>query len=156
MPVKSVLRWLLLLCLWFPGGVAMPGDMQKQTARTVASGDIAMWGIGLLIVLSVFFLCVWGVRKLNGLTVSGAEKMRVVGGLSLGLREKVILLQVGKKQLILGVTPGRIETLHVLEGDDCLIKEEPMSTAAETGFAQKLLQAIKASPECSRSRAPDA
>jgi len=146
MSVKIILCWFLLL--WFPACFAMPAtDIPKQTARTVASGDIAAWSIGLLMVLSVFFLCVWGVRKLSGLTVSGAEKMRVVGGLSLGMREKVILLQVGKKQLILGVTPGRIETLHVLEGDDCLLKEETVSTAAETGFAQKLLQAIKARPD---------
>lgn len=151
MPVKSVLCRLLFLFLWLPGGAAMSGDIQKQSARTVASGDIAMWAIGLLIVLSVFFLSVWGVRKLSGLTVGGAEKMRVVGGLSLGLREKIILLQVGRKQLILGVTPGRIETLHVLEGDDCLIKEETVSMTAETGFAQKLLQAIKARTEHSRS-----
>jgi flagellar protein FliO/FliZ len=141
-----------LLFLYFPGGEVMSAaDIQKQSARTVASGDIAMWSIGLLIVLSVFFLCVWGVRKLSGLSVSGAEKMRVVGGLSLGVREKVILLQVGNKQLILGVTPGRIETLHVLEGDDCLLKEETSSTNADTGFAQKLLQAIKARIEHSRS-----
>jgi flagellar protein FliO/FliZ len=155
MPVKIMLCRLLLL--WIPGTEAMPGtDIPKQTARTVASGDIAAWSIGLLIVLSVFFLCVWGVRKLSGLTVSGAEKMRVVGGLSLGMREKVILLQVGKKQLVLGVTPGRIETLHVLEGDDCLLKEETVPTAAETGFAQKLLQAIKACLEHNRRGSPDA
>jgi flagellar protein FliO/FliZ len=155
MPVKSVLCRLLLL--WSPVSFAVSAsDIPKQTARTVASGDIAAWSIGLLIVLSVFFLCVWGVRKLSGLTVSGAEKMRVVGGLSLGMREKVILLQVGKKQLILGVTPGRIETLHVLEGDDYLLKEETVSTAAETGFAQKLLQAIKARPEHNRRGSPDA
>jgi len=155
MPVKSVLCRLLLL--WFPCGEAMSAtDIPKQTARTIASGDIAAWSIGLLIVLSVFFLCVWGVRKLSGLTVSGTEKMRVVGGLSLGMREKVILLQVGKKQLVLGVTPGRIETLHVLEGDDCLIREETVSATAETGFAQKLLQAIKARPEHSRRGSPDA
>jgi len=153
MPVKSVLCRLLLL--WLPGAEAMSAtDIPKQTARTVATGDIAAWSLGLLVVLSVFFLCVWGVRKLSGLTVGGAEKMRVVGGLSLGLREKVILLQVGKKQLILGVTPGRIETLHVLEGDDCLIKEESVPAPAETGFAQKLLQAIKARPERSRSGPP--
>jgi flagellar protein FliO/FliZ len=143
MLVKIMLCWLLFL--WLPACFAMPGtDIPKQAARTVASGDIAAWGAGLLIVLSVFFLCAWGVRRLSGLTVSGAEKMRVVGGLSLGMREKVILLQVGRKQLVLGVTPGRIETLHVLEGDDCLIKEETVSKSAETGFAQKLLQAIKA------------
>jgi flagellar protein FliO/FliZ len=126
MPVKSVLCRLLLL--WFPGGEAMSAtDIPKQTARTVAFSDVAGWSIGLLIVLSVF---------------------------SLGMREKVILLQVGRKQLILGVTPGRIETLHVLEGDDCLIREETVSTATETGFAQKLLQAIKARTEHSRSGQP--
>jgi len=153
MPVKIMLCWLLFF--WFSASEAMPGtDIPKQTARTVAFSDIAGWSIGLLIVLSVFFLCVWGVRKLSGLTVSDAEKMRVVDGLSLGMREKVILLQVGKKQLILGVTPGRIETLHVLEGDDCLIKEETVSATAETGFAQKLLQAIKARTEHSRSGQP--
>lgn len=143
MPVKIIPCWFLFW--WLPLCVAAPGsDMPKQAAGTVASGDIAVWSIGLLIVLSVFFLCVWGVRKLSGLTVSGAEKMRVIGGLSLGLREKIILLQVGKKQLILGVTPGRIETLHVLEGEDCLIKQETVSASAETGFAQKLLYALKA------------
>ena len=150
MPLKIILCWFLFL--WVPFSEALSGtDIPKQAARTVASGDIAQWSIGLLIVLSVFFLCVWGVRKLTGLTVSGAEKIRVVGGLSLGLREKVIVLQVGKKQLVLGVTPGRIETLHVLEGDDCLIKEATVPTTAETGFAQKLLEAIKARTEHSRS-----
>lgn len=153
MLVKKFLYGLLFM--WLLGGEAMPAtDIQKQTTRTIAFGDIAMWSIGLLIVLSVFFLCIWGVRKLSGLTVSGAEKMRVVGGLSLGMREKVILLQVGKTQLILGVTPGRIETLHVLEGNDCLSTEEALPTAVESGFAQKLLQAIKARPEHSRRGPP--
>jgi flagellar protein FliO/FliZ len=143
MSVKIIPYWFLFF--YFAGSEALSGtDIPKQSARTVASGDIVEWGIGLLIVLSIFFLCIWSIRKLSGLTVSGAEKMRVVGGLSLGMREKVILLQVGKKQLILGVTPRRIETLHVLEGDDCLIREETMPAIMETGFAQKLLHAIKA------------
>lgn len=94
-----------------------------------------------MIVLGVFFLCVWGVRKLNGLAVNGTEQMRIVGGLSLGMREKVILIQVGRKQLIVGVTPGRIETLHVLENDDCLGKTQAVDT--ESGFAQRLMQALK-------------
>jgi flagellar protein FliO/FliZ len=146
MPLKILLHRLLFLWL-APASLASAADIPKQAARAAASGDIAVWGIGLLIVLSVFFICVWGVRKLNGLTIGGAEKIRMVGGLSLGMREKVILLQVGKKQLILGVTPGRIETLHVLEGDDCLIKEGPLPTAAEASFAHKLLQAMRPRPD---------
>lgn len=124
--------------------VAAAADMPKPTARTVAFGDIAAWSLGLFVVLGVFFLCAWGVRKLGGLTLGGGEKMRVVGGVSLGMREKVILLQVGKKQLVLGVTPGRIDTLHVLEGEDCLLAEEPAPSASAGGFVQKPRQAVKA------------
>lgn len=144
MPGKIIAVWLLFW--WFPACFAVPGaDVPKQTVRTVSSGDMLHWSVGLLMVLGVFLLCVWGMRKLSGITVNSAEKMRIVGGLSLGMREKVILLQVGKKQLILGVTPGRIDALHVLEGDDCLSREEssPLPMSMDTGFAQKLMQVMK-------------
>ncbi|MCX7103230.1 MAG: flagellar biosynthetic protein FliO [Methylobacter sp.] len=130
---------------WFPSCFAVQdSDSPKQAARVVSSGDMLNWTVGLLIVLAIFFFCVWGMRKLNGVAVSSAEKMRVVGGLSLGIREKVILLQVGKKQLVLGVTPGRIDTLHVLEGDDCLNQGE-LSTSKnlDNGFAYHLMQVMK-------------
>ena len=141
MPGKLMLVWSLFW--WFPACFAVPGaDVPKQTVRTVSSGDMLHWSVGLLIVLSIFFLCVWAMRKLSGITVNGAEKMRVVGGLSLGMREKVILLQIGKKQLVLGVTPGRIDALHVLEGDDCLNSEES-SIGKDGGFGAILMQMMK-------------
>ncbi len=136
----------LVFSIWFPECFALPGtDAPKQAVRVVSAGDMLHWAIGLLIVLAIFFFCVWGMRKLNGIAVSGAEKMRVVGGLSLGIREKVILLQVGKKQLVLGVTPGRIDTLHVLEGDDCLMQAEqsPAVKQLDNGFAYHLMQVMK-------------
>lgn len=133
--------WLLFG--WFPACFAAAADISTPKIRTVSSGDMLHWTVGLIIVLAVFFLCAWGVRKLSGMTAVGTEKMRVVGGLSLGVREKVILLQVGKKQLVLGITPGRIDTLYVLEGDDCLSKEQPPTTTPDGGFAQKLMQAMK-------------
>ncbi|MGZ4968445.1 MAG: flagellar biosynthetic protein FliO [Methylobacter sp.] len=141
MPVKIITAWLMLW--WFPACLAMQGaDAPKQAVRTISSGDMLHWGAGLLIVLAIFFFCVWGMRKLSGTSVSGAEKMRVVDGLSLGMREKIILIQVGKKQLILGVTPGRIDALHVLEGDDCL-NNEPLSSAKDSGFGAIVKQAMK-------------
>ncbi|MGZ8094892.1 MAG: flagellar biosynthetic protein FliO [Methylosarcina sp.] len=142
--VKVILCGILFI--WFPACLALPTaeDGSSQTARSLAAGDIAQWTMGLVMVLGVFFLCVWGVRRLSGITVNEADKMRVVGGLSLGMREKIILVQVGKKQLILGVTPGRIQALHVLEGEDCLIHEEMGPSTLKSGFALKLMQAIKA------------
>ncbi len=133
-----------LLFSWQPVGLAASFTEPGNTSLpAVASGAVMNWSLGLLIVLAVFMLCVAMLRKLNGSAVNGSEKMRVVGGIGLGMREKVVLLQVGKKQLLLGVTPGRIQTLHVLEGDDCL-RNDGSATLLENGFAQKLMQAIKA------------
>jgi flagellar protein FliO/FliZ len=141
--------WLSVMFLSF-NTTSSATDIQKQTAKTISFGDVSVWAISLLIVLSIFFVCIWVLRKLNASTANGTEKMHIIGGIPLGLREKVILLQVGKKQLILGITPGHIETLHVLEGDDCLMKEAAM-TATTSNFAQKLLQAISARPEYNRN-----
>ncbi len=136
--IAGLLYGWLPVCFALPDGVGTP----KQAVRTVSSGDMLHWGFGLLIVLGIFFFCIWGLRKLNGVVVNGPEKMRVVGGLSLGMREKVILLQVGKKQLVLGVTPGRIDTLHVLEGDDCLNSTEP-TPIGKGKFNEIIMQVMK-------------
>jgi flagellar protein FliO/FliZ len=141
MSIRFLGGWLLFLP--WSAGVALPADASVQRARTVASADIAQWSLGLLIVLAAFFLCIWFVRKFSGFSASGADRMRVIDGLSLGMREKVVLLQVGRKQLVLGVTPGRIQTLEVLEGEDCLVREAMPNAVGKGAFARKLMQAMK-------------
>jgi len=116
----------------------------RSAINPVSAGDMLGWSGGLLLVLMIFFFCIWLVRKVAGLSAVGPGMLRVVGGLSLGVREKVVLLQVGEKQLLLGVTPGRIETLQVLEGDDCLAGPARGRTGdSGFGFSRKLKQAMQ-------------
>jgi flagellar protein FliO/FliZ len=107
----------------------------------ISSTDFASWAFGLLIVLAIFAICVWSIKQLQRQQFNDGDRLQIVGGLSLGMREKLVLVQAGKKQLILGVTPSRIEMLHVLEGEDCLNKVtfEP----SENSFAYKLKQVMK-------------
>jgi flagellar protein FliO/FliZ len=56
--------------------------------------------LGMLLVLGLILAIAW---------------LRILGGLSMGSRERVVLIQVGETQLLLGVAPGRVQTLHVLE-----------------------------------------
>ena len=134
----------LVLAASFSICTAAPAqDGAKQAIRTVSPTDVMQWGMGLVLVLALFFACVWVMRKLHGLSAGGADKLRVVGGLSLGLREKIVLLEVGKKQLVLGITPGRIETLLVLDEADCLKSDTDRPAAADGAFAQKLIQVMK-------------
>ncbi|MGR9071567.1 MAG: flagellar biosynthetic protein FliO [Gammaproteobacteria bacterium] len=132
-----------LLAFFAPALSAASGELPKPASSVVSGGNVASWVLGLLTVLAVLFLCVWLLRKMNVAGMVGPGKMRVLGGLSLGVKEKVVLLEVGQKQLLLGVTPGRIENLCVLEGDDRLADERSVPDRdADAGFADKLRLAM--------------
>ncbi len=39
----------------------------------------------------------------------------MIGSRALGPRDRLVLVQVGEEQILLGLTPGRITPLHVLK-----------------------------------------
>jgi flagellar protein FliO/FliZ len=98
------------------------------------AGNLIQTTLGLLLVLLVIGAAAWGVKRFGHFQAGAQGRMKVVGGLSLGTRERVVLLQVGEQQLLVGVAPGTIQTLHVLA--------EPLPSDhkpdAPSGFAARL------------------
>lgn len=83
---------------------------------------------GLALVLALIFLLGWVVRRFAHLPGGGRGLIRVLGGVTLGSRERAVIVAVGGTRLLLGVAPGQVRTLHVLP------PEEP----AGGGFAAEL------------------
>ncbi|HKK13123.1 MAG TPA: flagellar biosynthetic protein FliO [Gammaproteobacteria bacterium] len=94
--------------------------------------------LGLLAVLAAIVVVAWLMRRVGRFQSGAGGALRILGGLSMGARERVVLVQVGDKQLLLGVAPGRVQTLHVLD--------EPLAGSQDreqTGrFAEKLRAAL--------------
>ncbi len=79
------------------------------------SGDYLMQLVmGLFVVLLCIVVLAWFAKKMNRFNSLADGSLKVIGGISMGSRERVVLLQVGEEQLLLGVSPGKINTLHVL------------------------------------------
>ncbi|MFB4393995.1 flagellar biosynthetic protein FliO, partial [Pseudomonas sp. LS_1] len=60
-----------------------------------------------------------------------------VGSRAIGPRDRLLLVQVGKEQILIGHSPGSIEALHVLA------EPVPMPASARPAapeFAQRLLE----------------
>ncbi len=110
-----------------------------KPTKVVTSDHVMSWALGLIIVIALFFACIWLMRKMGALPENSKQKMRGIAGLSLGGREKVMLVQVGEKQIVLGVSPGRINNLLVLEENDRVV-QEVKERDAESEFSQKLKQ----------------
>ncbi|WP_020483678.1 flagellar biosynthetic protein FliO [Methylomonas sp. MK1] len=134
----QIISVLIAPAVWADETATLP----RQTAKVVTSGDVAQWLLALLLVLALFFLSVWLLRKSGSLAFVGKSQLAVLAGLSLGMREKLVLVKVGEKQLLLGVSSGRIDKLLELEGDQRLFMNS--AEGQETSvFAKKLLQVMQ-------------
>ncbi len=126
---------------------------QKSVQRTttpvgdgiVTADPISVIG-GLLIVLLFIFLIAWLVKRIGALPLSNnMAVMKTIAAISVGPREKVVLIEVGEQQILVGVAPGRVSHLHTLE-----TKIDSNSPSASSEFSKKLKQIL--SPEVQAGR----
>ncbi len=89
---------------------------------------------GLILVVALIFLFAWLLKKFNLNQHSQNGLIRIIAGLSIGTRDRIVLIQVGEEQILLGLTPGRIEKLHSLSQP----VEAPGEQAVSSVFAEKL------------------
>lgn len=133
----SVLFYLFLDTSVLLAEPAMNGA--KIISNPVTGSTVLQWFLGLLFVLLIIVGCGWLLRKYGNITASAAGNLKVLGGVSVGTREKVLLLQAGKKQLVIGVAPGQVRMLHVLEEND-FADESACDKRSITPFSDQLDQ----------------
>ena len=98
-----------------------------------SAGNVTPAGIGSLgqvtlslgIVLAVIFGAAWALRRMRGFNKASGSALHVLADLPLGQKERAVLIRCGSTQLLLGVAPGRVTTLHVLA--------EPIDTQTPVG-----------------------
>ena len=85
-----------------------------ESVPAASAGSLAQVTLSLVLVLAAVFAAAWLVRRLRNFGRPGAGAIEVVADIALGTKERAVLVQVGSQQLLLGVAPGRVNTLHVL------------------------------------------
>lgn len=114
-------------------------SLSKQAVKSFNAVDLLLAFLCLILVLAMFFGLMWLLRKTKKFNLLQRNELSVVSGLSLGVREKLVLVKVGNKQLLLGVTAQRIDKLLELDGEQRLYLKEAQQ-ATEDSFADKLMQ----------------
>jgi flagellar protein FliO/FliZ len=110
------------------------GQHSVDTSTALASPGHVLRTLGsLTLVLLLLLGCNLLFRRKFGLIArsAGQRRLRVVERLSIGHRHSVVLVDIGDKQLVLGVTPDRITALDT-------------SPHACTSFGEELSQATQA------------
>lgn len=92
-------------CLAFASESGTPG----VSATSYLQAALAL-GLIVLLLLGT----AWFARKVSGGKGFGQGGMKVIGGVALGPRERIMLVEVGDSWLVIGIVPGQIRTLHTL------------------------------------------
>jgi flagellar protein FliO/FliZ len=93
----------------------------------------------LILVVSLILGLGWLARRMPGVgRASNTHALRIVGSLSLGPRDRVVVVEVGGTQLLVGVGQNGMTTLHTLA--EPLPVAQPSQGTAASPFAQLLAQ----------------
>jgi flagellar protein FliO/FliZ len=77
-------------------------------------GAVLQTLLGLAIVISFVFGCAWLARKFGVAGTKRTGLVRVIGGASLGNKERVSVVEIGDTWLVLGAAPGNVRLLHTM------------------------------------------
>ncbi|WP_438969999.1 flagellar biosynthetic protein FliO [Methylophaga sp.] len=114
--MKQLITSLSLLLMSLP--LLAAGQSEKAhtlTESPLSAVNLLQTLMGLLVVLGCIVLVAWLLKRTNSFHTAANGKLRVIAGIPLGTREKAVLVQIGEEQILLGVTPQQINTLHKLE-----------------------------------------
>lgn len=113
-PVVHLPPRLHALVLTLFGGVAR-AQSAANDAVGVSGATMLQTLLSLVLIVGILFGGAYLLRRLNGGRGFGnGGPMRIVGGLMLSPRERIVLVEVEDTWLVVGIVPGQIKTLHTL------------------------------------------
>ena len=98
-------------------GALLPGLSLAQTTAPSHEGSLVKVSLALLAVLIVLVLVLRLMRRMSGPKLLGQSVARLIGGVSLGARERVVVIEIGKQWIVVGVAPSGLTALATLSAD---------------------------------------
>ena len=103
------------------------------------AGQLTQLVFGLLLVLGLIFFLAWLLRRVQQAGPAGkGQVIELIGSRALGPRDRLMLVQVGSEQILLGLSPGTITALHVLKEP----VQVPDTESTTPEFAQRLMELL--------------
>ena len=99
------------------------GLLAQQELPGLASGFAQML-LGLGVVVALLLATLWLIKRLSA-PRGPAAGLKVLGGVAVGSRERLVLVEVGDKVLVLGVTANTINTLHTTDAGSLALGTPP-------------------------------
>lgn len=84
----------------------------QSTPTVLNHSELVKILTGLLIVLFLIILLSWLVKRFNVIQLSSSKGFEVIASMILGPKEKIMVLKVGARYLLIGVGAASVNTLY--------------------------------------------
>lgn len=115
---------IVMLCpaLIFANDTITPSKTSAQTSVGAlgAGAMISQVVVALAVVTALILVLAWCVKRLGGGAMLQQRGMKLTSVLPVGAREKVVLLEVENKKLLIGVASGHVSFLYAFDDASAL------------------------------------
>lgn len=115
--------------------VDTPKTLKSHT--DIGASNYVQMLFGLFAIVVFIFAVAWLIKRMGTLNPNHSSNLKIIAGLSVGQREKIVVIQVMDEQLLVGITQSNIQLLSKLEQP---IPEQSMHSLG--GFQDKLQSAM--------------
>ncbi|MGV3654100.1 MAG: flagellar biosynthetic protein FliO [Noviherbaspirillum sp.] len=98
--------------------------------------------VSLGLVLGLLALAAWALKRLGAARIAGAGVVKVVGGVAVGNRERIMVVEVADQWIVVGVAPGRVSALSAMPRQEGAAPDSAAAAAAPGGFPAWLKQSM--------------
>ena len=136
---------LLIAAAWICGTASAQLEATPALPDSLGlSTNLVEVTLNLVLVLAAIIMLAWVFKRAQGFNQPAAGHLRVTATLPLGPKDRILLLEVGDKQIVVGSSSAGLNTLHVLETP--LLQQAQVQEQAQESFRDKLLKSLRGSP----------
>jgi flagellar protein FliO/FliZ len=78
-----------------------------------AGGGLAEATLALLAIVALIAGLAWVMKRMRRFGTSGEARIQILGDQVVGQKERCVLVRIGETDMLIGVAPGSVRTLHV-------------------------------------------
>jgi flagellar protein FliO/FliZ len=116
-------------------------NAELAETKTTSASQLANLLGGLVLMVGLIYGLSWFVRRFNQGGFMQNSTIKMLATMPLGTRERLMLVDVGGKQILLGITAQSINSLHVFETP--IVTAADASTKSPSDFSQKLMALLQ-------------
>jgi len=121
-------------------GICVPAIASEQAGAS-STGGLFQVLLVLFVVLGLMVAAAWALRKFNATGTTPGSAIKIIGGIAVGSRERIMVVEVADQWIVVGITATNISALSTMPKQESTLSSSELTTSGS--FSSRLKQFIE-------------